>query len=149
MYPRHTTRRKDGKVHTYWRLVRFVRVGRKVIQQTVAQLSELDAQGRARAKALAQALVWGLTQAELFTLETAVEAVVPVCLDQVRLERGRRFGDVWLGWTLWRALHYRLCAAPARPCEHSAHGGHLRQVATDRQQGRRRSPGCARRRPQW
>ena len=30
MYLRHTTRRKDGKVHTYWRLVRSVRVGRKV-----------------------------------------------------------------------------------------------------------------------
>ena len=25
-------------------------------------------------------------------------------LDQLRLERSRRFGDVWLGWTLWRAL---------------------------------------------
>jgi hypothetical protein len=29
---------------------------------------------------------------------------VPVRLDKVRLERGRQFGDVWLGWTLWRAL---------------------------------------------
>ena len=29
---------------------------------------------------------------------------VAVRLDLVRLERGRRFGDVWLGWTLWRAL---------------------------------------------
>ena len=26
MYLRHTTRRKDGKVHTYWQLVRSVRV---------------------------------------------------------------------------------------------------------------------------
>lgn len=25
-------------------------------------------------------------------------------LDRVRLERARTFGDVWLGWTLWRAL---------------------------------------------
>ena len=25
-------------------------------------------------------------------------------LDQIRLERARRFGDVWLGWRLWRAL---------------------------------------------
>jgi transposase len=34
-----------------------------------------------------------------------------VRLDQVRLERGRRFGDVWLGWTLWRALDLdRFCA---------------------------------------
>ena len=30
MYLRHTTRVKDGKAHTYWRLVRSVRVGRKV-----------------------------------------------------------------------------------------------------------------------
>src|SRR2546426_8939221 len=48
MYLRHTTRRKDGKVHRYWQLVRSVRVGRKVVQQTVAHLGELDAQGRAR-----------------------------------------------------------------------------------------------------
>lgn len=104
MYLRHTTRRKDGKVHTYWRLVRSVRIGRKVIQQTVAHLGELDAQGRARAKTLAQALLGGVTQQELFTREAAEEAVVPVRLDRVRLERSRRFGDVWLGWALWRAL---------------------------------------------
>ncbi len=29
---------------------------------------------------------------------------VAVRLDQIRLERARRFGDVWLGWRLWRAL---------------------------------------------
>ena len=38
MYLRHTTRRKDGKVHVYWQLVRSVRRGRKVVQETVAQL---------------------------------------------------------------------------------------------------------------
>jgi len=42
MYLGHTTLRKDGKVHRYWRLVRSVREGRKVIQQTVAHLGELD-----------------------------------------------------------------------------------------------------------
>jgi hypothetical protein len=47
---RHTTRRKDGKVHTYWQVVRSVRVGRKVVQQTVTHLGELDAQGRARVR---------------------------------------------------------------------------------------------------
>jgi hypothetical protein len=104
MYLRHTTRRKDGKVPTYWRLVRSVRIGRRVVQQTVAQLGELDAQGRARAQALAQALVGRVTQPDLFTPETAVEAVVPVHLDRVRLERGRRVGDVWRGWTLWHAF---------------------------------------------
>ena len=29
---------------------------------------------------------------------------VAVRLDQIRLERARHFGDVWLGWRLWRAL---------------------------------------------
>src|SRR6266496_534595 len=41
MYLRHTIRRKDGKVHRYWCLVRSVRVGRRVIQQTVAQFGEV------------------------------------------------------------------------------------------------------------
>ena len=53
MYLRHTTVRKNGKTHSYWRLVRSVRRGRRVAQETVAQLGELDGQGRARAGALA------------------------------------------------------------------------------------------------
>jgi transposase len=103
MYLRHTTRRKDGKVHRYWQLVRSVRIGRKVVQQTVAHLGELDAQGRARAKALARAITGDRDQADLFIAEDADEAI-SVRLKRIRLERGRRFGDVWLGWTLWRAL---------------------------------------------
>jgi len=103
MYLRHTTRRKDGKVHTYWRLVRSVRVGRKVVQQTVAQLGELDAAGRAQAKALARAITGAREQPDLFEPSEAAEAI-PVQLKRIRVERGRTFGDVWLGWTLWRAL---------------------------------------------
>ena len=57
MYLRYTTRQKDGKTHRYWRLVRSVRIGRRVIQQTVAQLGELDAEGRLEARALARRLI--------------------------------------------------------------------------------------------
>jgi len=103
MYLRHTTRRKDGKVHRYWRLVRSVRVGGKVVQQTVAQLGELDAAGRAQARALARTITGDREQPDLFTPAEA-EPAVPVRLRRIRLERGRTFGDVWLGWTLWRAL---------------------------------------------
>jgi len=103
MYLRHTTRRKDGKVHRYWRLVRSVRVGRTVVQQTVAHLGELDAAGRARARALARAITGDREQPDLFDPGDADEAI-PVRLKRIRLERGRSFGDVWLGWTLWRAL---------------------------------------------
>ena len=105
VYLRHTTRRKDGKSHVYWRLVRSVRRGRKVMQETVAQLGELDAEGRARAEALARGIAgrgcesW---QGQLF--DRSEPGAVAVKLDRVRLERSRSFGAVWLGWFLWRAL---------------------------------------------
>lgn len=103
MYLRHTTIRKDGKTHTYWRLVRSVRQGSKVRQETVACLGELDREGRLKAKALAEWIVGRTGHQELFESEND-RVSVAVNLRGVRLERSRRFGDVWLGWTLWRAL---------------------------------------------
>jgi hypothetical protein len=105
MYLRHSTRRKNGKSHTYWRLVRSVRRDGKVVQETVAQLGELDAQGRASARDLALAMTGrSSSQCDLFEDSRPVAEKVTVRLDKVRVERGRAFGDVWLGHTLWRAL---------------------------------------------
>jgi transposase len=104
VYLRHSIRRKRGKAHTYWRLVRSVRREGKVVQETVAQLGELDAQGRAKARALAQQITGRANQRELFEGEVAPADTVAVRLDQIRLERRRTFGSVWLGWTLWRAV---------------------------------------------
>jgi transposase len=105
MYLRHTTVRKNGKTHGYWRLVCSVRRGRRVVQETVAQLGELDGQGRARAGALALRITGREEQYELFEAPAGQRSEpVAVRLDQIRLERARRFGDVWLGWRLWRAL---------------------------------------------
>src|ERR1700756_4238044 len=103
MYLRHTTVTKNGKSHTYWRLVRSVRSGNRVRQQTVAQLGELDAAGRVRARALAEAIVGVERQPGLFEEPGPTESVT-VDLRGLRLERGRRFGDVWLGLRLWQAL---------------------------------------------
>jgi transposase len=103
MYLRHTTVRKNGRSHTYWRLVRSVRTGDKVRQETVAQLGELDADGRVRARALADALVGIERQPGLFD-EPLPAAPVTVDLRRLHLERSRRFGDVWLGLRLWQAL---------------------------------------------
>jgi transposase len=105
VYLRHSIRRKDGKTHVYWRLVRSVRRNGKVVQETVAQLGELDAEGRAKAKALARQITGRGDQRELFEAPDADETAVPVRLKRLRLERSRAFGDVWLGFTLWRALH--------------------------------------------
>ena len=104
MYLRHSTIRKDGKAHRYWRLVRSVRRNGKVVQETVAQLGELDAEGRLRAKALARQITGRPDQYDLFEERPGPERTIAVRLDRVRLERTRRFGDVWLSWTLWRAL---------------------------------------------
>lgn len=102
MYLRYTTRRKDGKVHRSWRLVRSVRVGRRVIQQTVAHLGELDEAGRLRARALARALIGEPEQADLFDDGTR-EQTIGVRLKGVRVENGRAFGNVYLALALWRA----------------------------------------------
>jgi transposase len=101
MYLRHTTIRKDGKVHRYWRLVRSVRVGRRVIQQTVAQLGELDEHGRIEARALARRLIGAPEQTALFD-DGSEHLTVPVRLKGIRVERSRRFGDVYLALALWR-----------------------------------------------
>jgi len=112
LYLRHAVRRKDGKAHTYWRLVRSVRRGGKVVQETVAQLGELDGEGRARARLLAQQITGRRgDQRELFEESAPEPRSVAVRLDQVGVERSRSFGGVWLGWTLWRALRLdELCA---------------------------------------
>ena len=101
MYLRHTIRKKDGKVHRYWRLVRSVRVGRRVIQQTVAHLGELDEHGRLEARALARHLIGAPEQARLFD-DSSRDVAVAVRLNGIRLERSRQFGDVYLALALWR-----------------------------------------------
>jgi transposase len=101
MYLRHTIRKKDGKAHCYWRLVRSVRVGRRVIQQTVAHLGELDEHGRLEARELARRLIGAPEQAQLFD-DGSAQMTVPVRLKGIRIERSRRFGDVYLALALWR-----------------------------------------------
>jgi transposase len=101
MFLRATTRKKDGKTHRYWRLVQNVRVGRRVIQRTVAQLGELDAEGRFRARALARHLIGSPEQGQLFD-DGYADVAVPVRLKGIRIERGRQFGDVYLALALWR-----------------------------------------------
>jgi transposase len=103
MYLRHTIRRKDGKVHRYWRLVRSVRVGRRVIQQTVAQLGELDEHAHIEARALARRLIGTPEQAQLFN-DGSADLTVSVRVKGIRIERSRQFGDVYLALALWRGV---------------------------------------------
>jgi transposase len=103
MYLRHTIRKKDGKVHRYWTLVRSVRIGRRVIQQTVAQLGELDEHGRIEALAFARRVIGAPEEASLFD-DGSEYLTAPVRLKGVRVERSRQFGDVYLALCLWRGM---------------------------------------------
>jgi transposase len=77
-----------------------VRTGKKVRQEIVAQLGELDAKGRLRASELARQLGGHAEPPGLFDPPLEKE-VVQVRLNGVKLERVRRFGEVWLGCKLW------------------------------------------------
>lgn len=104
MYLRSSITRKKGKEHTYWRLVRSVRRNGKCVQETVAQLGELDARGCAIGRALARQMSGRREQLNLFEPKLSGEEVVPIRVQDVRVERGRAFGDVWLGYQLWKML---------------------------------------------
>jgi len=83
--------------------VRSIRVGRRVIQQTVAHLGELDEDGRLEARALAQHLIGAPEEAQLFD-DGSRDVTVPVRLKGIRVERSRQFGDVYLALALWRGM---------------------------------------------
>jgi transposase len=105
VFLRHKRIRKNGKTHTYWMLVRSVRVDGKVRQQVVAQLGKLDAHGKARARAYANKLMGRRMQPSLFEpREEQISDVEKVLMKAVRVERARRFGDVFVGLSLWHAL---------------------------------------------
>jgi hypothetical protein len=75
--------------------VRSVRRGSKVRQETVSQLGELDAEGRVAARELLQSFGGVDRQRRLFEEEPEA-ALVQVDVGKLRLERNRRFGDVWV-----------------------------------------------------
>lgn len=104
MYLRHKkVRGKDG-VTSYWTLVRSVRRGSKVVQETVANLGRLDEKAIGEATALARHFLGPKAdQPQLFEDRRALPTA-NVRLGKVRVERCRAFGAVWLAWIVWRAL---------------------------------------------
>jgi transposase len=63
---------------------------------------------------LARQLTGRGNQVDLFEDKPPKQTVL-IRLEGVRVERQRRFGDVWLGWTLWRALELDLLSAALMP----------------------------------
>lgn len=110
MFLRRCERRKNGKRHVYWMLVESIRTERGSRQRVVAYLGELKASERSGWAKLGQRLrPEQRPQPSLFDPPhyddpLHDEEQVLVKLDDVRLERLRDFGDVWLALGLWRLL---------------------------------------------
>jgi transposase len=105
VFLRRKTIRKNGKTHEYWLLVRSVRRGKSVRQEIVAQLGKLDAKSRRRARAFADRMTGRRMHPSLFEPpDTEHEPFELIRVNDVHLERARRFGDAFVGLTLWHAL---------------------------------------------
>jgi transposase len=110
MFLRRHERSKDGKDHAYWSLVETVRTPDGPRQRTLCYLGELNDSAQARwLKTVEVFNEQGEShQLKLFPSDVAPPAddaaVARVRLDQVRLERSRRFGEGFLGLELWKRL---------------------------------------------
>lgn len=110
MFLRRHARTKDGKAHAYWSLVETVRTPDGPRQRTLCYLGELNDSAQSRwLKTIEVFNEQGESrQLKLFPAEAEPPeddpGVARVCLDQVRLERSRRFGDCFLGLELWKRL---------------------------------------------
>jgi transposase len=93
VYLRRCYRKKDGKRHAYWALVKSRRTARGPRQQVVAYLGGLEEAARLGVQEAADP--HSQTQRELFT-HTEPEWVA-VDVKRLRVERSLMFGGAWLG----------------------------------------------------
>jgi transposase len=102
--------KKSGKNHQYWALMESYRTPKGPRNRVVSYLGELSRAEQKQWAGFAESLNGRSPAAPgptLFEPEPEGEPVpenVRVHLPGVRVEEARRFGDVWLGLALWRAL---------------------------------------------
>lgn len=109
MFLKRLERRKNGKGHTYWALVESVRTAKGSRHRVVAYLGELKKSEQNGWAHLCRRLNHEeRPQPSLFDPPhhdpPADDEPVLVKLKDIRLERLRDFGDVWLALGLWRLL---------------------------------------------
>jgi hypothetical protein len=109
MFLKRCERRKSGKKHTYWVLVESIRTPKGSRHRVVAYLGALS-RGQASGWSQLGRTLGGKRRTRpepsLFDPphydEPDDDEPVLVKLKDIRLERLRSFGDVWLAWGLWR-----------------------------------------------
>ena len=109
MFLKRLERRKNGKAHTYWALVESIRTAKGSRHRVVAYLGELKKGERCGWAQLGRRLNGqGRPQPSLFDPppydDPTDDEPVLVKLKNIRLQRLRDFGDVWLALGLWRLL---------------------------------------------
>ena len=109
MFLKRLDRRKNGKRHTYWALVESIRTERGSRHHVVTYLGELTKRERTGWAQLGRRLNGqGKPQPSLFDPphydDPTDDEPVLVKLKDIRLQRLRDFGDVWLALGLWRLL---------------------------------------------
>src|SRR5690606_41735885 len=109
---RRKTRRKNGQSYESWSIVESVRTGRGPRQRTIATVGKapsLDEEERVGWEQIAEELSGRRSspghQRDLFSPPPADPPEwATVDLSRVRVERLRRFGDVYLALALWKRL---------------------------------------------
>jgi len=109
MFLKRLHRRKNGKAHTYWALVESYRTARGSRHRVVAYLGELAQDQQSGWAQLGRSLDGvAKPQPSLFDPphydDPQDDEPVRVKLKDIRLDRLRDFGDVWLALGLWRLL---------------------------------------------
>lgn len=112
MFLRRYQRTKDGKKHAYFALVESQRTERGPRQRIVAQLGELTEDQERKWQRTAVFHSRHEDGEELPLFLDAKDAppspdpdVVRIRLGKVGWTNARAFGDVWLGWQLWKTLN--------------------------------------------
>lgn len=100
-------RKKNGVVYEYWTLEESVRTARGPRHRTVATLGKLpglDEQARVGWEHIAEILEGRSHQFDLLREEPEPPQWARVDTSRTRVERLRKFGEVYLGLALWRRL---------------------------------------------
>ncbi len=107
MYLRRHRRRKRDETYEYWTLVESVRTKEGPRQRIVATLGKvpgLDEEARVGWEHIRGVLDGRLCQQDLLQQASAPPRWATVDTSRARVERLRRFGEVYLGLALWRRL---------------------------------------------
>lgn len=107
MYLRRHCRRKEDETYEYWTLVESVRTPEGPRQRIVATLGKLPGlaeEARVGWEHIRDVLDGRLKQGDLLRREPDPPLWATVDTSRARVERLRRFGEVYLGLALWRRL---------------------------------------------